>query len=54
MYGNYLIMSGSRARRQRKGRKDFREKSRDPQKKNDRFGRKTDIFIWHNRVEKFT
>jgi len=47
MYGNYLIMSGSHERRQRKGRKDFREKFLDSQQEIDRFGRKTDIFIWY-------
>jgi len=45
MDGNYLIMSGSRERHQRKGRKDFREKFLDLQQEIDGFGRKTDIFI---------
>jgi len=45
MHGNYLIMSGSRGRRHRKGRKDFREKFLDSQQEIDRFGRKSDIFI---------
>jgi len=52
MYGNYLIMSGSRGRRQRKGRKNFREKFLDSQQEIDRFGRKTDVCIWYITVPK--